>query len=320
MNIRCRLMVLLMGVCFYVTGFLKNLLCLPRPPSPPVTPLQRCQDWSLPSHHAVLNAAIPWFIFFYLDLNHTHSLVVKATMFAAISLWSLSVMFSRMYLGVHSPADILTGGVIGCLLLAAWLHCHERVDLFLSSSPSLLSLLGIVCIVILLLTLHPDPLPSTIIFAETVSMTGVAMGFAVGQVLLTPPTGRGLLEEAGQYGGVLSAVGCAFARFFGGLVALVTTKILVEKITVATLRTAGQVAGVTMVCIKRKSEVCGERIHYSHRFIVLEPSGMESSHKQSWNGDNRPLNLDIPVKFISYTAMGVVGMAACPALFSFIGI
>jgi len=106
-------------------GFLKNLLCLPRPPSPPVVPLHQCQDWSLPSHHAVLSASIPWYIWFYsthhysTHFNHTH---LGLALFLTIALWSFCVMFSRMYLGVHSPADILCGGVVGCLLLAAWLQ------------------------------------------------------------------------------------------------------------------------------------------------------------------------------------------------------
>lgn len=317
-------MVLLMGICFYVTGFLKNLLCLPRPPSPPVTPLQRCQDWSLPSHHAVLNTNIPWFIWLYLHQHYSLSLPAKTVIFAGISLWSFSVMFSRMYLGVHSPADILTGGVVGCFLLASWLHCYEDVDGYLSSSPSLLSLLGIVCIVVLLLSLHPDPYPVTIVFAETVCMTSVAVGFVVGQVLLAPPIGRGLLEEVGQYRNLLTAVGCGFFRFLGGLVALVTTKALSEKMVKNLLQAAGHVAGVTTVCIKRKSEVSSERVHYSSQFVILEEGGKNgtgwSHNKQEWVSDPRPVNLDIPVKFISYTSMGVVAIAICPILFAHLNV
>ena len=317
-------MVQLMGICFYVTGFLKNTLCLPRPPSPPVTPLQRCQDWGLPSHHAVLNTNIPWFLWFYLDHHFSLSLPTKISVFVGIGLWSVSVMFSRMYLGVHSPADILTGGVVGCILLAGWLRAYERVDDYLSSSPSLLSLLGIVCIVVLLLSLHPDPYPVTIVFAETVCMTGVAVGFVVGQVLLTPPTGgRGLLEEAGQYSSLLTAVGCGLLRFLVGLVALVMLKALAERGAKILLQAVAHVAGVTTVCIKRKSEVSSERVHYSAKFVALNESktGSEwNQNKLTWVWDRGPINLDIPVKFTSYTCMGVVAVAICPALFLLINI
>lgn len=314
-------MVLLMGICFYVTGFLKNLLCLPRPPSPPVTPLQQCQDWSLPSHHAVLNVNIPWFIWFYTDHFLSLSPYSKIALFVAICLWSFSVMFSRIYLGVHSPADIMSGGVVGCGILATWLQCYERVDVYLSTSPSLYSLIGILCIIILLLSIHPDPPPTTIIFAETVCMSGVAFGFIIGQVLLTPPTGRGLLEEAWLYNSGWSIVFCSIARFIGGLVVLVTTKLLIENLAKIVLKTVALVAGVTAVCNKRKSEVTSKKVHFSENFRVLETNNMEWRHKQlSWNWDQRPLNLDIPVKFISYTTMGFVAMVICPVLFSYIDI
>ena len=264
-------MVMLMAMCFYLTGVLKNLLCLPRPPVPPVAPLQRCQDWSLPSHHAVLNVNVPWFIWFYVVLNYSASTPTLVLVFSLVSLWSFCVMFSRMYLGVHSPADILTGGVVGCLLLAVWLQWHDSVDLYLSSAPSGGSILGLLCVVILLLSIHPDPLPVTIIFAETVCMVGVAMGFILGHVF-TPPTLRGpaLFEQRHVYSSTLSVLLCSALRYLLGLVTLVLMKNLAESVVRILLKVAAQVVGVATVCIKRKSEVSSERVHFSKEFVVLE--------------------------------------------------
>ena len=317
-----RLMVLLMALCFYVAGFFKNLLCLPRPPSPPVTPLQKCQDWSLPSHHAVLNVNVPWFVWFYVIFNYSITTPVLVAVFSLIAVWSFSVMFSRMYLGVHSPADILTGGILGCFVLATWLRVHESIEVFLSNTPSPLSLLGLVCVVVLLLSLHPDPSPRTIIFAETVCMVGVAIGFVFGHAL-TPPTlqGRGLLEDVGLYSSWWSIMACAIVRYVLGLLALVTAKAAAETVTRSLLMMVGQVAGVTTVCIKRKSDVNSDRVHFSPHFIVLQDSGgMEWNCKPlTWNRD-RTINVDIPVKFLSYSAMGAVAMTICPTLFSWVGI
>ena len=264
-------MVMLMAMCFYLTGVLKNLLCLPRPPVPPVAPLQRCQDWSLPSHHAVLNVNVPWFIWFYVVLNYSASTPTLVLVFSLVSLWSFCVMFSRMYLGVHSPADILTGGVVGCLLLAVWLQWHDSVDLYLSGAPSGGSILGLLCVVILLLSIHPDPLPVTIIFAETVCMVGVAVGFILGHVF-TPLTLRGpaLFEQRHVYSSTLSILLCSALRYLLGLVTLVLMKNLAERVVRILLKVAAQVVGVATVCIKRKSEVSSERVHFSKEFVVLE--------------------------------------------------
>eukprot|EP00731_Ephydatia_muelleri_P038076 Em0648g3a len=123
-----RLVTLLMALGFYLAGATKNFLCLPRPPSP-VVPLERCNDWALPSHHAVLSVNVPWYIWFYTYLHSSNmSSSVLFVLFFLTVLWSFSVMFSRMYLGVHSPADIVVGGILGCLLLAGWLHWDLYID------------------------------------------------------------------------------------------------------------------------------------------------------------------------------------------------
>ena len=38
------------------------------------------------------------------------------------------MMFSRIYLGVHSPADVVAGSLVGCLTLSAWLHYDDILD------------------------------------------------------------------------------------------------------------------------------------------------------------------------------------------------
>ena len=47
--------------------------------------------------------------------------------------WSVLVMFSRLYLGVHSPADIVSGGILGCILLSLFLQVDDQVRFNFSS-------------------------------------------------------------------------------------------------------------------------------------------------------------------------------------------
>ena len=42
------------------------------------------------------------------------------------------MMFSRLYLGVHSPADIVAGGIIGCVILAYWIKIDTILDRYIS--------------------------------------------------------------------------------------------------------------------------------------------------------------------------------------------
>ena len=42
------------------------------------------------------------------------------------------MMFSRLYLGVHSPADIVVGGIVGCFILAYWIKIDSILDRYIS--------------------------------------------------------------------------------------------------------------------------------------------------------------------------------------------
>lgn len=175
-----------------------------------------------------------------------------------------------MYLGVHSPADILTGGIVGCLLLALWLQWHEAVDQYLSGSPSGGSVLGLLCVIVLLLCLHPDPLPVTIIYAETVCMVGVAVGFVLGHVILSSKAHCGLMEMSHAYSSVLSIALCSVVRYMLGLLTLVLLKELAVWLVKTALKLAAQLVGIPTVCVKRKSEVTSEKVHFSKSFIVQD--------------------------------------------------
>ena len=263
-----RLLCLLMALGFYITGVLKNLLCLPRPPCPPIQPLQRCNDWSLPSHHAVLSVNVPWYIWFYVFVNYDLGPQELVVLFSVISLWSFCVMFSRMYLGVHSPADILTGGILGCLLLSLWLLVDSAVDEYIASSPS--SVLFLLPLILVMLCAHPDPAPTTIIFTETVCMMGVATGFVLGRAHAQPSILYAVVERRHAYSSIGSLLMCCVVRFVLGFTALLASKAAVEYVTKTVLVYAGHLMGIPTTCVKRRSKVTSEHVHFSHSFVVLK--------------------------------------------------
>ena len=270
-----RQLALLMALGFYITGFLKNSLCLPRPPSPPITPIERCNDWSLPSHHAVLGASIPWYIWFYTSLNYPLTPPFNIALFIVIAVWSFSVMFSRMYLGVHSPADILTGGVIGCLLLALWLQVDDIVDSYTTSGS--LSLL-IIPIAIFFVCLHPDPQPTTVIFTETVCMVSVATGVILGHSHAPNYILYASIERSDAYASFMSMVACCLTRFLLGFAMLMVVKTLSKIAAQMALSCVLQLGGLHTVYIKKQSAVTSDKVHYSPTFTVADQEVGDSSY------------------------------------------
>lgn len=80
---------------------------------------QRPMDYSYPSGHAM--SAISFYGLLAANLTHCLSLPLGLTASLAASL-TLGVGFSRVYLGVHWPTDVLSGWVAGGIWLATCLY------------------------------------------------------------------------------------------------------------------------------------------------------------------------------------------------------
>ncbi len=151
----------------YVNPILKDFFMEPRPYQiNPEVSEHTVAGSGMPSGHAqsgifvwgVLAAQVkrPWFWVFALIL-------------------ALLIGFSRVYLGVHFPHQVLAGWVVGAVLLVLFLILDPRVERLvghLSLAPQLLVTLGVP---LLLALLYPHN--------DTVSATAVMAGFGSGLVL-----------------------------------------------------------------------------------------------------------------------------------------
>ena len=90
------------------------------------------EEFGLPSTHAMLGPAVPWAAFYLTVEKYSFppSLAVPVT-----CVWVLLVSGSRMYLGMHSLADILAGLLLSALLMPSVLYLVSLSDKFLLISP-----------------------------------------------------------------------------------------------------------------------------------------------------------------------------------------
>lgn len=152
----------------YVNVSLKDLFALPRPVElDPSVELYDVMGYGLPSGHAQLSVVI-WGIL--ADaLDRTWSWILAGVLAALIG-------FSRIYLGVHFPTDVLAGWLIGILLLVAYVVFHRQLEKWLEARNLGAQLAAAVILSLVLLLVHATD--------DTASLTGVLLGAGTGVALL----------------------------------------------------------------------------------------------------------------------------------------
>lgn len=107
----------------FVTYSLKYLLKVERP----VDMLTEVHDYRFPSGHATMAAIVMSLSIHYANL-YIKSRLLRYTLYSLAVMWYLLVSYSRLYLHVHYPIDVIAGGAIGIastiLIVKIFKHLH----------------------------------------------------------------------------------------------------------------------------------------------------------------------------------------------------
>ncbi len=151
----------------YVNTVFKDLFAHPRPfELDPAVKLHDVRGYGLPSGHAQ-SAVVVWGII----AARFH----KAWLWVVAILLMVLIGFSRVYLGVHFPTDVLGGWVVGAVLLASYLALDPRIETWLKRMGLSVQLALAVAVPLVLLLLYPSN--------DTASAMAVMMGMGVGVAL-----------------------------------------------------------------------------------------------------------------------------------------
>jgi hypothetical protein len=151
-----------------------------------VTPLRETTQSAFPSGHSQ-GAAVTWvYVARILAAGSRH----KRWVWYAAALLAALIAFSRLYLGVHFPQDVIAGLAIGTAFLAVWLWVEPRARSWLAGL-SLGWKLGLAALIpLVVLSVRPDE--------DTATAMGAALGMGVGAVLERQTIRFSVLGKSGR--------------------------------------------------------------------------------------------------------------------------
>ncbi len=236
----------------YITSFFKDLFCSPRPLAPPVTRLTigtHHLEYGFPSTHSANSISFAVYLYALLrnaaaDPASSFSSPVVYNNSLAVLLWyGTSIVFGRLYCGMHSFTDVTVGTVIGALVGALQGIYGEHIEHFIGNATWLLP----VCMILaslLLVNQHPQPIDNCPCFEDAIACLAVLLGVTISrwhaaQLGLDIPSGFFKSRTPGwEYStteDVLLWWTFAILKIFTGVAVIFTWRILVKQILHAVL-------------------------------------------------------------------------------------
>lgn len=240
-------LVYLIGLGIYCTGFLKDLLCLPRPRLPPlhrITMLSyTTQEYGFPLSHLANATAVTLVLLF--RVFRFGGEWLPATYWgtiAGLALYYFSLILGRIYCGMHGLFDIGLGMVVGIAMFAMREYGGAAWDLFLLDLE--LPWGAVVALIIVLggalIHYYPEPADDCPCFDDSVAFIGVVMGLDLAHFVLKR---TGLLAGLNHWYdpyliyfdySQLGVVGCVL-RVLCGVVGVVVWKLVAKPVIFAIL-------------------------------------------------------------------------------------
>uniref|UniRef100_A0A3Q2QZE4 Sphingosine-1-phosphate phosphatase 2 n=2 Tax=Fundulus heteroclitus TaxID=8078 RepID=A0A3Q2QZE4_FUNHE len=279
----CRRLVNMWALVMYIGQAMKDLLKLPRPPSPPVVKLEMRVDaeYGLPSTHAMAATAISFTLLLSapsrLQFCFQTGLLIAATLSSMVSL-------SRLYTGMHSVLDVVCGILITAVLILLTYPWWESFDSFQLYSP--LSPIVALSLLLLLSYTYPELDHYSTTRGDTTTILGACAGSSVGYWLNVQ------LGNTFDLQGSLpvplpaltaQAVARGAARSLVGIVALVGTRQVVRTLTLDAL----------------------------YSWYKLPKTDKEARKRKE---------IEVPSKFVTYTAVGLVNTIVVNRVFVLLGL
>lgn len=168
----------------YWSGYIKDMLCLPRPLSPPLQRItmsgSAALEYGFPSTHTTNAVSAALFCLYQLqeakDQMSSSTYNILTGMFYC---YAVSISIGRIYCGMHGWFDVAIGGLLGALITWLRVTFGPTIDAWIMSGdwsrPTVFAV-----IIALAIRFHPEPADNCPCFDDSVAFLGVVMGIGAG--------------------------------------------------------------------------------------------------------------------------------------------
>jgi membrane-associated phospholipid phosphatase len=179
-----RAMVHILGSGVFFSGFLKDLLCLPRPLSPPLQRItmsgSAALEYGFPSSHSTNAVSVALYCLYLLrDESTGFNPNVKLLLQVLSYFYAFSIITGRLYCGMHGFFDVVAGSILGAIItLVECNYGGAFEDYIHSTGPK--AVIIVVLITFVLIRIHPEPADDCPCFDDSVSFAAVVIGIEFG--------------------------------------------------------------------------------------------------------------------------------------------
>lgn len=177
-------MTVLLAAGVFGSGLMKDLLCLPRPLSPPLTRItmsgSAALEYGFPSSHST-NAVSVAVLAIMLLRSPASVIPANFTWFLQVVayFYMTSIVVGRLYCGMHGFFDVIFGSLLGAALAFAQYYLGPVRDEWLLGN-SIQPLLISSAVILILVRTHPEPADDCPCFDDSVAFMGVVLGIDLG--------------------------------------------------------------------------------------------------------------------------------------------
>ena len=169
-----------LGLGVYLSGALKDMVCLPRPLSPPLVRItmseSAAREYGFPSTHTTNAVSVALMGLVKLrESSYEWSATSYTLLCVGLYSYTASIVLGRMYCGMHGFLDVFSGAVLGASIGWARLAWGAAYDQWIRSGDWFRPLL-ISVILLLAVEVHPLPTDSCPCFEDGVAFMGVIIG------------------------------------------------------------------------------------------------------------------------------------------------